>query len=163
MREILLAHALRYPRMQPTDAVKLLYQNEFGGGHLIRDPEACLRYLSREYAETKKDPQCPLYEDIGGGMIRVHLAALPEEDLPRLGEAFLRSAREHQGTLESFLTKLELLRQITAEGVFAFDASQLEQYLTVYAQSGYPMVSHSPQYRDNYHPAYRVVKKELFL
>ena len=42
LRAILLAHAKRYPLMQPQDAVKLIYQNEFGGGHLIRDEEACL-------------------------------------------------------------------------------------------------------------------------
>lgn len=162
MRTILLTHARRYPAMQPTDAVKLLYQNEFGGGHLIRDEEGCLRYLAREYADTRKDPAQPLWEDIGGGMIRVHLAALPEEELPRLGQVFLRSAREHQCSLESFIGKLELLRQVTAEGVFGFDLPQLDAYLTAYAQSGYPMVSHSPQYRERYHPAYRVVKKEFF-
>ena len=41
---ILASHAERYPLMEPTDAVKLIYQNEFGGGHLIRDEESCLNY-----------------------------------------------------------------------------------------------------------------------
>ena len=45
LKAILIAHAKRYPPMQPQDAVKLIYQNEFGGGHLIRDEEACLNYL----------------------------------------------------------------------------------------------------------------------
>lgn len=39
---VLKEHAKRYPLMQPRDAVKLIYQNEFGGGDLIRDEEACL-------------------------------------------------------------------------------------------------------------------------
>ena len=52
LRAILIAHARRYPLMQPRDAVKLIYQNEFGGGHLIRDEEACLNYLRREYARN---------------------------------------------------------------------------------------------------------------
>ena len=34
LERILREHAERYPLMQPTDAVKLIYQNEFGGGHL---------------------------------------------------------------------------------------------------------------------------------
>ena len=42
LKQILISHAARYPLMEPTDAVKLIYQNEFGGGHLIRDTEACL-------------------------------------------------------------------------------------------------------------------------
>ena len=48
LRAILLAHAKRYPLMQPRDAVKLIYQNEFGGGHLIRDEQTCLNYLRQE-------------------------------------------------------------------------------------------------------------------
>ena len=37
LERILRQHADSYPLLQPTDAVKLIYQNEFGGGHLIRD------------------------------------------------------------------------------------------------------------------------------
>lgn len=76
LRAILIAHAKRYPLMQPTDAVKLIYQNEFGGGHLIRDEEACLNYLYRECADLEKEPTAPLYEDIGNGIVRVNLAAV---------------------------------------------------------------------------------------
>ena len=35
LKQILQEHAKRYPLMQPRDVVKLIYQNEFGGGHLI--------------------------------------------------------------------------------------------------------------------------------
>ena len=42
LKAILITLAKRYPLMQPTDAVKLIYQNEFGGGHLIRDEQAFL-------------------------------------------------------------------------------------------------------------------------
>ena len=33
LEQILQDHARKYPKMEPTDAVKLIYQNEFGGGH----------------------------------------------------------------------------------------------------------------------------------
>ena len=69
MRSILLAHAARYPLIEPTDAVKLIYQNEFGGGHLIWDEEKCLDYLRKEYASVTKNAQMPLYEDIGNGFV----------------------------------------------------------------------------------------------
>ena len=55
LETILFAHAGRYPQMEPTDAVKLIYQNEFGGGHLIRDEDAALRYLRQEYETVVKD------------------------------------------------------------------------------------------------------------
>lgn len=67
--------------MQPTDAVKLIYQNEFGGGHLIRDEKACLNYLCREYESVEKDASIPLCEDIGNGIVRVNLAAVKEDNL----------------------------------------------------------------------------------
>ena len=158
LRAILIAHAKRYPLMQPTDAVKLIYQNEFGGGHLIRDEEACLNYLRREYADLEKDPTAPLYEDIGNGIIRVNLAAVREEDLEQLGQDFIASAAKHKGTLDSFLNKLEVLQTLTTEGVFAFDLDALNAYLSEYKAAGYPAVSHSEQSRQAYKPAYRIIR-----
>ena len=158
LRTILIAHAKQYPLMQPTDAVKLIYQNEFGGGHLIRDEQACLNYLRREYACVEKDPVTPLYEDIGNGIVRVNLAAVKAEDLEQLGKTFIDSAEKHKGMLESFVSKLELLQALTAEGVFPFDTSDLNAYLAEYKAAGCPMVSHSEQYRQAYKPAYRIIR-----
>lgn len=157
LRAILIAHAKRYPLMQPTDAVKLIYQNEFGGGHLIRDEEACLNYLRREYTSVAKDPTVPLYEDIGNGIIRVNLAAVKPEDLEQLGRAFIDSAAKHKGTMDRFLNKLEVLRKLANEGVFNFDTNALNAYLSEYEAAGYPAVSHSPEYRQAYKPAYRII------
>ena len=161
LRAILIAHAKRYPLMQPTDAVKLIYQNEFGGGHLIRDEQACLNYLRREYTSVAKDPTVPLYEDIGNGIIRVNLAAVKPEDLEQLGRAFIDSAAKHKGTMDRFLNKLEVLRKLTAEGVFAFDTNALTAYLFEYKADGYPAVSHDEIYRSTYKPAYRIVLSEM--
>ena len=163
LKQILLEHAKRYPRMQPTDAVKLIYQNEFGGGHLIRDEEACLRYLRQEYEQVKKRSSIPLYEEIGNGMIRVNLAAVQKGDLEQLGAIFIRSAAEHKGNLNSFLEKLDVLKASAEEGVFAFRLWELEDYLEDYAKAGYPAVSHSPEYREQYSPTYRIVCAEFYL
>ena len=157
LRAILIAHAKRYPLMQPTDAVKLIYQNEFGGGHLIRDEQACLNYLRREYVSVAKDPTVPLYEDIGNGIVRVNLAAVKPEDLEQLGKDFIRSAAEHTGTMDSFLRKLDVLRKLTVEGIFSFDSQELENYLFKYRNQSYPVVSHSEAYREEYRPAYRII------
>ena len=161
LRAILIAHAKRYPLMQPTDAVKLIYQNEFGGGHLIRDEQACLNYLRQEYASVAKDPTVPLYEDIGNGIVRVNLAAVKPEDLEQLGQDFIASATKHKGTMDSFLNKLEVLRKLTEDGVFAFDTNALSVYLSEYKADGYPTVSHDEIYRTTYKPAYRIVLAKL--
>lgn len=162
LEQILKTHAAAYPEMQPADVVKLIYQNEFGGGHLISDSGAALRYLRREYDTVERDPASLPAEKIGGGMLRVNLAAITEEQVDKLGEAFLQSAAEHKGEPERFLQKLEVLRRLTAGQVFAFDTGRLEAYLADYAAAGYPMVSHSDAYRQAYKPAYRVVLARLW-
>ena len=47
LKDALLLHANMYPRMRPADAVKLVYQNEFGGGHMIKSPEAADKTAQR--------------------------------------------------------------------------------------------------------------------
>ena len=154
---VLTAHAKRYPLMEPTDAVKLIYQNEFGGGHLIRNEEACLQYLRSEYATVERNPSMPRSEYIGNGISRIHLAALEEWELEDLGREFIRSAADRTGKLDSFLEKLGILREVTCRGVFSFGTVELDAYLAQYEKMEYPAVSHSERYRRAYRPAYRVV------
>ena len=157
---ILLAHAARYPKMEPADAVKLLYQSEFGGGHLIADPDTCRNYLRAEWEHTPYDADTSLVEDIGGGMIRVMLAGIADvKDAERLGVDFIASAARVKGTMERFAEKLALLRTVAAEEHFAFSLAELDEYLLAYEASGCPMVSHSETYRRLYHPAYRVLRR----
>lgn len=163
LEQILRAHARKYPAMEPTDGVKLLYQNTFGGGHLIRDMQACKQMLLREYENTPQISAAPLLEDIGNGIVRVMLGSLEESGYTpeELADAFIRSSQICCGTMEDFLPKLELLRKLTAEGVFAFSSRELDAYLETYKQAGYPMVSHSEAYRQAYKPAYRIVLRSL--
>lgn len=157
LQRILREQARRYPLMQPADAVKLIYQNEFGGGHLIRDEQACLDYLRREYDNVTKNPNTPLYEEIGNGIVRVNLAAVKEEDLELLGKRFIESAAIHNGSVASFRNKLTVLQKLTQEGIFHFGTDALNTYLSDYEAAGYPAVSHSSVYRNHYFPAYRIV------
>ena len=149
--------------MEPTDAVKLIYQNEFGGGHLIRDKESCINYLRREYASVTQQPGAPLTEDIGNGFLRIHLNALDAHGYTpeQLGADFIRSAEAHRGALEAFLSKLEVLRDLTREGLMPFSPAELDAYLKSYEAAGYPMVSHSDAYRAGYHPAYRIMLRSV--
>ncbi len=163
LQTVLLTHARQYPLMEPTDAVKLLYQNEFGGGHLIRNPDSCLAFLRREYDSVSPCANLPLSEDIGNGMLRVNLGSLDYHhlSLSGLGEIFLQSAARQSGSLDSFQDKLRVLEALTDAGQMPFSREILDAYLTTYRQAGFPMVSHSETYRSAYHPAYRVVRQEI--
>ena len=145
--------------MEPTDTVKLLYQNEFGVGHIIPAPEAFRERLMAEIAAVEVRPGIPLCEDIGNGLIRVMLNApdFSRADPEKLAEACLRTAEGHHGSMVSFEKKLRELETLTAEGIFAFSGTELDAYLSGYRAAGCPPVSHSETYRKAYSPAYRVI------
>lgn len=165
LRSVLLSHAKRYPAMGPQDGVKLIYQNEFGGGHLIADPARSLERLRAEWSATPRDPAAPLSEDIGNGMVRLMLAGLDREAYPpeRLNRDFVRSAAHRRGSFDRFQEKLDTLREVTEAGAFGFSPWELEEYLEAYQSAGSPIVSHSGAYRAAYHPAYRVVERAVCL
>lgn len=165
LRAVLAAHARTYPAMTPQDGVKLLYQNEFGGGHLATDPARSLERLREEYAHVSRDPAAPLAEDIGGGLVRVQLGALDPEAYPleELNRDFVRSAAVHRGSMDVFLEKLDVLRRMAGEGALPFSAGELEDYLGPYLAAGCPAVSHSERYRAACRPAYRVVERRFCL
>ena len=165
LRQVLADHAKRYPLMEPCDAVKLIFQNEFGCEHLLSQPDAALTRLRAEWASTRYDPGVPLVEDIGNGMARVSLAAmrLTDDALRALGRDFVRSAQTRMGCQETFLSKLDALRTLTDEKVFSFTRRELEVYLELYLGADGGPVSHSAAYRAAYHPAYRVVNRSLSL
>ena len=68
--------------MRRTDAVKLIYQGEFGSGHMIKNEAAALDRLRAEYTRIIHDETMPLYEYIGCGIARVNLAAVDTNVLP---------------------------------------------------------------------------------
>ena len=162
---VLIDHVKRYPLMEPCDAVKLIFQNEFGGEHLLTEPSATLAWLQAEWASTPYDPDVPPVEDIGNGMVRVALAALrlTEDALRTLNRDFLRSAQIPMGRRKTFLSKLDALCMLAEEKVFSFTRQELEAFLERYISAGCGPLSHSPAYREAYRPAYRVVKHSFSL
>lgn len=170
LMEVLSSHAEKYPMMQPCDVVKLLYQNEFGGGHLISDEKGCLQRMKEEYVSAKKQnlneidktvenlPKESYIEDIGNGMCRIYLASIANEDsLKRLGEAFIKTANQHKGNLERFQRKLDVVSQNVDKLALGFSKQEFDEYMNEYAKKGYPMTSHSDVYRKRYQPSYRVI------
>ncbi|MBQ8369809.1 MAG: hypothetical protein IJY35_07500 [Clostridia bacterium] len=159
--EILRLHAGFYPKMQPTDAVKLLYQASFGPGHMISDASAALARTRAEMASVTALPGdgSPVFEEIGGGYARLYLN--PSLNPMLVTTLFTASANQPAREPADFSESLDRLRRLTDEGVFAFSRSALDEYLDGYAEAGMPAVSHSDAYRAAYHPAYRVVRREF--
>jgi len=152
LKRLLTEHLRAHPAAQAQDAVKFLYQGEFGGGHLIADPAAALARLRAEL-DACPAGDGPLSEPLGGGLCRLNLAAAKGKITPEtLCAMFTATADGVRGGAAAFAEKLALARETGLPG--------MEEYLRAYAGAGFPAVSHSEAYRRAYAPAYRVVRQE---
>ena len=161
IKEIILEHLRKYPFMEITDLIKLVFQNEFGGGHLIKDENISLRRIQEELKSIEPNKSLPLTEDIGNGLVRLNLAALDEKISPEaINLCFIASANEIKGSVESFESKISVIAKLCKEGSVPFSEKQFAEYMNDYKNTGYAPVSHSEAYRKEYKPAYRIIKKE---
>ncbi len=163
MRDILLLHAKTYPAMKAEDGVKLCYQSEFGGGHLLPSREACLESIREERASAALlHPNSPLLEVIGGGLLRLHLNAWEANSLrsETIAGLFPAVSDEKRGTQNGFIEKVSILQELTGAGLMPFSPVELDAFWKGYQQAGCPLCRHSEDYRRTYHPAYRLVGAE---
>lgn len=164
--EVIKDHLDRYPEMEINDVFKLIYQNEYGGNHLILDPAASLAQIKDEYGKihsARRKPKVELYEEIGNGYVRVNLGALDPEvmSLEQLNEAFILSGEKYRGTLKGLQEKIAEVKEHFSEFGFEFEETMYVLFAAAMKEACYPPISHSDTYRVLYKPAYRVVKKEI--
>jgi len=157
-KDILRAHIRRYPLMQEQDLVKLCYQAEFGGGHMIADEEMSLARLKAECEPLMQADDVEI-TPIGGGLCRFDLYGLAASglDAQTLNRLFVLTANEKKGSVRGLEEKLCLLEKMYVRGELPPRALDINAYLDGYRKAGYPAVSHSQEYRRAYHPAYRLV------
>ncbi len=160
MKDIMLAQLHKYPLMQVADMVKLLYQSEFAGGHLIDDPPGSLRRISSECRTARLVVAEEAFEPIGGGLCRLHLGAMPALRLrpETVNRLFIATAETVNGSMTRLDEKLKLLLECCQNGTLPFHANDTEAYLGEYRAQGCPPVSHSAPFRTAYAPAYRVIR-----
>jgi dephospho-CoA kinase len=156
LRSILRAHRKRYPLLEPVDLAKLIYQNEFGNGHFIQDEAASLARLKQEVSQLRSSGS-QLFEPIGNGLDRLHLGALGDTlPLETVHRFFVVTAAVPRGSVRGFEQKLEVLRELCPD-------DSLDSFLAGYQQAGYPPISHSTRYKEEYAPSYRVVRSDFAL
>ena len=158
-KQVLLEHAQRYPFMQPQDVLKLLYQSEFGTGHMIDNAEKALNRLNDELKLTPADKNAPLLENIGG-YSRLSLAAAKAQRITAAAilERFIAASQGTNGSLEALDEKIMAVKELCRCGVYCFDEAEFDSYYKSWLAAGGKSVSHSDEYRKNYSPAYRVVR-----
>ena len=158
LEDALKYHFLRYRKMTPQDTVKLIYQSEYGCGHLIADQDSARRYLSRELYDTPHNDSIPTVEYLGATAARLNLASLPEglseETLFRI---FYESSTMFSRKEKSFESKLGVVFPLIESGYAPFSRYDYASYLERYFREGGGAVHHSLTYSSAYRPAYRVI------
>lgn len=154
MNRILEMHFQKYPLMEIQDAVKLIFQSEFGPGHLIENTEAAKKWLIKEMEETK-DVQPEIIE-LSDDLVRLHLGHMSEKHAELILDAMIETAHEVKGSMEKLYQKLDILKEMNH-----YSLNEIDDYLHQYLNGISLIVSHTDKYRDLYHPHYRVLKKEL--
>lgn len=158
----LLAQNEQYPELRIQDFFKFIYQSSFGCEHLLSDVASAETYIRKE-AESQQGETAngePV-EPLDGDYCRVHLSYLKEGLSPEtFAKLFVRSA-EHVADGQSALEKkLEALTELVAEKKLPFAPEELATEIEEWKNAGYPACHHSEQFREKYHPAYRLMKKE---
>lgn len=160
LTDVLLSHCGRYPGMLIQDMVKLIYQNEFGAGHFISSEAKSLARLREEWNAVNADDSSTACEDLGNGLCRMHLCGVKDSLTPEtVNRFFVLTANQDRASIPGFEDKLAVLRQLCASGQLPFAVTELDAYVSAYSAQGYPPVSHSARYRENYAPSYRVVRR----
>ena len=145
--EVLKEHINKYPLMEVKDVVKLIYQNEFAGGHLV-DAENSFSMLKKEWESFGKNCKKG-FERIGNNLVRDYLN-IKEENLETLNNFFIYTSSEHLGTIEGFNKKLNLFIDLCENNELPFDSKEVKNFILEYENGGYKPISHSERYRNLY-------------
>lgn len=158
-RAHLVGHYHAYPRLQPEDIFKFIFQSALGCEHLVSSEAAALEYINREYASLPDGAE-PFTEALDGAYARVHLSCLRDGLKPEtLARLFCLSAKKESNGRATLEQKLQVARDLVADGSLPFDLGDFDQRLAAWRDAGYPAVHHSDNFRAAYRPAYRVIAK----
>lgn len=159
--ELVAVHKRTRPEMRARDAYKLLFQGVYGVGHLM-GPGAW-DYLQREAKslDVKDQPGEALMESVSvdGSVVRVNLRPYIAKNyhLIQLMEAMRNS--EIKGKPSDFLERWDTFAELVWSGQLDFDQAEVDTVNKSLNRDKPQPMHHTQQYRDAYHPAYRVVFK----
>ena len=144
----------RYPLMTEEDIVKFVFQGMLGVGHLINSEQEAKDRLSAEMATLNPNEDEPLIEKISSDWVRLNLRPAKAKGMTvdDIAWYLVRSAEWGafsftRRNVYNFCVKLDGSEQMKTAAAKVLDEHWLPR--------------HSEQYRETYHPAYRVLYKDF--
>lgn len=134
------------------DVIKMCYQAAFGAEHLLEDLDRARKYFNEEF-ECVEERDVPLYEYISEDVARVDLGAWKATGMPKewLFDIFVMATKESYGGESKMLENLAYVEELMPE---------IKGLIEEYKTAGIRPVHHSSKYREENHPAYRLVDRK---
>ena len=158
-----------YPKSRLLDIYKSCFQDYMGAEHLVSDRQSVKVYLDEELETTSLDDLMPWYYEpcgIDSSYYRVSIRAIKEglitEDM--LLDAFIRSAyTESRPTISSWSERWhKIIATIDQMKLDLPNYQEDKQFIDSVLFVGKYAISHSSEYREAYHPHYRIVERSIF-
>ena len=157
-----------YPKSHLLDLYKSCFQDYMGAEHLVSDIEGVKAYLEEELNATDINDLPEWYHEpcgIKGRYVRVSLRAVKEglitEDM--LLDAFVRSANTKRPNVKSWSRRWhKIISTIDKMNLDLPDYNREKQFIDSILSVGKYAISHSSDYREAYHPHYRIVERRIF-
>jgi len=151
--------------MQAVDLCKMVYQGEFGPGHLLSDKIAAMRNFEVEYItalESSTVKSAENIEDIGDNFCRLHITVDTSKWLGQdvIFRMFELSAETLHGTKSQFLDKMQQIKNFCQIGQIPFNAADFDTIIETWQANNYAPFSHSEIFKNEYRPSYRIVHKK---
>ncbi|MBR7147444.1 MAG: hypothetical protein IKD13_01325, partial [Firmicutes bacterium] len=173
-RKALQEHCQRYPDLKIRDVFKFLYQSSFGCEHMVSSLDAVTEWIRKEYRTVLEASGGDVsgrgtVDPLDGAYSRVHLDWLDRGlSAETLGKLFYLSAKpsavsgakSKQDQTAELERKLAVALEMVRSGELAFSLEEFVEAVSEWKETGYPAVHHSEEFREMYHPAYRVISQE---
>lgn len=158
-----------YPQSRLLDIYKSCFQDYMGAEHLVSNRESVKAYLDDELSTVTLDNLLPWdYEPCGinGNYYRVSLRLVKDgvitED--QLIDTFVRSATDcKRPAVEQWRDEWQRMMSKIDQMNLSLPFYQEDKlFIDSILAAGKYAISHSPEYRDAYHPHYRIVRRDIF-
>lgn len=159
----LMEHYQSYPKLQIKDVFKFLHQSSYGCEHLVEDTDKVIEYIRNEVTGYQFD-KGELIEELDGDFCRVHLDWIKAGlSAKTLGILFSLSAEPVENGKRMLEEKLVVFKEMVNKGLLPFNLQEVEREIAEWRVNGYMACRHSEEFRSNYGPGYRVIRKEFAL
>jgi len=165
-RQLIVEQVARFPAMGLPDLYKLLLQATMGSEHAAGDRVMATEWMQRELASLGPPVRGEQLVDTlgrGGRYLRINLRPFVARggNPDSLLEAFLLTSSIAPPDSAAFRCAAAAAESLARTHAVRWNSDSLHGYLDHEIAAGYPAVDHSAAYEHRYHPAYRVIARQL--